>query len=532
MKKVSLFLFLLSLPLFAQNTFIRAYEIPVPVIENTGFGEFFAGVDFDGDGQVEIYAVNNMLDQGGAELIPRIYKFEKHGDVWDSVWSHEMFNIPQQNSWGPLLPGDWDQDGRMEAIWCPANNFGTDNPNPPRIIVFEYPGDGSDQMGAPQFGGYVPNATWTITELDNYDLRPIRLRLNDIDGDGDMELIFGDRRGNLRFGVVSVTDIPDDGTLNLTWNLEFSGENQDISASTIYDAAVMDQSIVLFHSDGSVTRVDYNDGSWLINPNIPDFTPGGSWKSSINTDIDGDGKTEVIVGSWGTDNNGKVYLLDNDLFAGFTSTVIADFSGLIESGRLVGGDFGDIDQDGNIDIVFGTRQATPNGAIVRMEYKGTGSYSAESSWELSIIDSLYTEDTFHRFDQVRIANVDDDAYEEVLYTDGNQPGRIPIIILDPQISTSVNDEVDIPKQFYLSQNYPNPFNPSTFIKFGLSENAAVSLRVYDMLGSLVSEIISGRQMEAGEYQFVFNGSRLSSGAYIYTLTANGKSFSRKMLLVK
>ncbi len=532
MRRIVLFLMLISLPAAAQTGFTRAYEIPVPVIENTGFGEFFAGVDFDGDGNVEIFAVNNMLDQGGAELIPRIYKFEKHGNQWDSVWSYEMFTIPQQNSWGPLLPGDWDKDGKMEAIWCPANNFNTDNTNPPRIIVFEYPGDGSDLMGAPQFGGNVPNATWTITDQDNYDLRPIRLRLTDIDNDGDEELIFGDRRGGYRFGVVSVTDIPDDGTMTLTWTMEASGVDQGLSQSTVYDAAVMDQSIILFHSDGSITKVDYANGSWTIGANIPDLVPGGSWKSSINTDIDGDGKTEVIVGSWGSTDNGKVYLLDVDVFAGFTSTVIGDFSGLIGGGRLVGGDWGDIDQDGNIDVVFGTRQATPNGAIVRMEYKGTGSYAASSSWELSVIDSLYSEDSFHRFDQVRIANVDDDVYEEVLYTDGNQTGRIPIIILDPQISTSVEEEVQIPKNFFLTQNYPNPFNPSTYIKFGLSEDADVNLRVYDMLGKFVSEIINSRRMSAGEYEVFFNAANLSSGTYIYTLTAGGKSVSKKMILVK
>lgn len=532
MKNKILLILLITLPIFAQESFTRSYEIPVPVIENTGFGEFFAGVDFDGDGQVEIFAVNNMLDQGGAELIPRIYKFEKHGDVWDSVWSYEMFTIPQQNSWGPLLPGDWDNDGRMEAIWCPANNFSDENTNPPRIIVFEYTGDGSDQMGAPQFGGNIPNATWTITDQDNLDLRPIRLHLTDIDDDGVTELVFGDRRGTYRFGVVSVTDIPDDGTMNLTWDLEFSGEGKGIVQSTIYDAAVMDNSFLLFHSDGSVTKVDYTSGGWVINDNIPNLTPGGSWKSSMSFDIDDDGATEVVVGSWGTTDNGKVFLLDNDTFAGFHSTVIADFSSLIGDGRLVGGDYGDIDQDGNVDIVFGTREATPAGAIVRMEYKGTGSFASQSSWDLQVIDSLYTDEAGHRYDQVKVANVDDDPYEEVLYTDGNQTGRIPIIILDPQISTSVTDEISQPKEFYLSQNYPNPFNPSTFIKFGLNENTVISLRVFNTLGEMVAEIIPNRLMEAGEYEYFFNASNLASGTYIYTLSANGKSISRKMLLIK
>ncbi len=535
MKSILLVFLTIYLPLVAQQTFKRIYEIPVPTIENTGFGEFFAGVDFDGDGNVEIYAVNNMLDQGGAELIPRIYKFEKHGNQWDSVWSYEMTGI-EQNSWGPLIYGDLDNDGKPEAIWCPANSLSSSNPNPPRIIDFEYPGDGSDNMGASQFGGIVPNATWTITDQDNFEVRPIRLFVSDIDQDGTNELIFGDRKGNYRFGVVSVADIPDDGSPT-TWTLEASGLNSTIASPNIYDIAVMDQSIILFHSDGSVTKVDYNNGNWTIGENILNFVPGGSWKSAICTDVDGDGKTEVIIGGW-TSGENKAYLIDNDLFGGFTATVIADFSSLIGDGRLNGGSFGDIDQDGNIDVVFGTRQATPNGAIVRMEYKGSGPYTAESSWEISVIDSLYSTEPSHRFDQVRIANVDDDDYEEVLYTDGNQPGRIPIIILDPQITSAVESKPEVPKNFYLAQNYPNPFyktsetNSTTFIKFGLSKTANVSLTVYDMLGREVASIVKNHRLGAGEYEFCFNAGSLPSGMYIYTLNADGRKISKKMILLK
>ncbi len=67
-----LFAFVLSSQVFSQQLFEREGEIPVPSIENTGFGNMIAGVDFDGDGKPEIYIVNNMLDQGGEELTPRI----------------------------------------------------------------------------------------------------------------------------------------------------------------------------------------------------------------------------------------------------------------------------------------------------------------------------------------------------------------------------------------------------------------------------------------------------------------------------
>lgn len=80
-------------------------------------------MDFDEDGRPDLYAVNNMLDQGGSEEIPKIFKFELNNGVWDSVWSATITNIPKQNSWGPLITGDWDQDGKPELIWGPRMHF-------------------------------------------------------------------------------------------------------------------------------------------------------------------------------------------------------------------------------------------------------------------------------------------------------------------------------------------------------------------------------------------------------------------------
>ncbi|MCB9250634.1 MAG: hypothetical protein H6613_19915 [Ignavibacteriales bacterium] len=56
-------------------------------------------------------------------------------------------------------------------------------------------------------GSYNPNAMWTLNDTPNYNLRPFRWVLSDIDSDGDQELIFGARAGAERFGVVSVDDI-------------------------------------------------------------------------------------------------------------------------------------------------------------------------------------------------------------------------------------------------------------------------------------------------------------------------------------
>ena len=52
------------------------------------------------------------------------------------------------------------------------------------------------------------------------------------------------------------------------------------------------------------------------------------------------------------------------------------------------------------------------------------------------------------------------------------------------------DPNPIPTEYNLEQNYPNPFNPSTIIAFSIPNNANVTLKVYDILGTEVEELIS------------------------------------------
>lgn len=90
--------------------------------------------------------------------------------------------------------------------------------------------------------------------------------------------------------------------------------------------------------------------------------------------------------------------------------------------------------------------------------------------------------------------------------------------------TSVNNkENENPVEFYLYQNYPNPFNPSTTIKYQLSNSGIITLKVYDILGRLVTTLINEFK-SAGSYEKNFNSEELSSGVYIYriTVTNNGR----------
>ena len=91
--------------------------------------------------------------------------------------------------------------------------------------------------------------------------------------------------------------------------------------------------------------------------------------------------------------------------------------------------------------------------------------------------------------------------------------------------------VGIPTKFDLSQNYPNPFNPTTKINYNLPVDSKVSVRLFDMTGRQVAEIVNSVQT-AGYYSVQFNASNLSSGTYFYTIEANNFVMTKKMMLVK
>jgi hypothetical protein len=86
-------------------------------------------------------------------------------------------------------------------------------------------------------------------------------------------------------------------------------------------------------------------------------------------------------------------------------------------------------------------------------------------------------------------------------------------------TTGVESEgSNLPTVYSLSQNYPNPFNPTTTITFGLPEASTVSLKIYDMLGREVAVVVNS-VLSAGYHNYQWNATGVSSGVYIYRITA-------------
>jgi aminopeptidase N len=153
--------------------------------------------------------------------------------------------------------------------------------------------------------------------------------------------------------------------------------------------------------------------------------------------------------------------------------------------------------------------------------------------------------------QIKITTVNGDTIVTVINNQQNQQFVIQVnslpryITFDPNNNILKNltttDSIDLtkPASFSLEQNYPNPFNPSTNIEYSIPVQRTgyipVKLVVYDILGRQVAVMVNQKQ-SAGSYKVSFPPTELSktlsSGIYIYALTAGDFRSVKKMMLLK
>jgi hypothetical protein len=122
---------------------------------------------------------------------------------------------------------------------------------------------------------------------------------------------------------------------------------------------------------------------------------------------------------------------------------------------------------------------------------------------------------------------------------GSYSYRLKQIDFDGTFSYSdeVVVEVDFtPSEYNLYQNFPNPFNPSTKIEFQVPSASDVSIIIYDMLGQEIKSLFN-EQVVPGRYTLEWDGSnsfgtQMSSGIYIYRMTAGSFVEAREMILIK
>ncbi|KXK02329.1 MAG: choice-of-anchor D domain-containing protein [Ignavibacteriaceae bacterium] len=177
----------------------------------------------------------------------------------------------------------------------------------------------------------------------------------------------------------------------------------------------------------------------------------------------------------------------------------------------------DVSGDGIPDIAAGTQAGNfyivkgDSGTILFNYSFGSGSsYTVQKIAALNSIDGNFTTE----------------------FVAGNRQGRLICFAGGPDGISGLNQsEVIIPDEFSLSQNFPNPFNPFTKISFSLPVESNVKLVVFDALGREMVKLVN-QKLQAGAYDYEFNGTNFASGVYFYRIEADDFVQTKRMVLLK
>ena len=105
-----------------------------------------------------------------------------------------------------------------------------------------------------------------------------------------------------------------------------------------------------------------------------------------------------------------------------------------------------------------------------------------------------------------------------------------------EVDREINRNPKTPEAFVLHQNYPNPFNPITKLRYDLPEKSQVTVKVYDLLGTVIITLVE-EMREAGSYVVEWDGKNgkgelVTSGIYCFSIKAGKFSCVKKGLLLK
>ena len=117
------------------------------------------------------------------------------------------------------------------------------------------------------------------------------------------------------------------------------------------------------------------------------------------------------------------------------------------------------------------------------------------------------------------------------FTTGSLQTRRPNIMMTITPLTGIIKNPNVPDKYSLSQNYPNPFNPVTKINYTIPKAGYVSLKIYDLLGRQVADLVNETK-RAGSYTIDFNAAGVSSGVYYYKMISGDFSDIKKMTVIK
>jgi len=302
-----------------------------------------------------------------------------------------------------------------------------------------------------------------------------------------------------------------------------------------------------FSSDGGV--------SWNVQQNIFNMN-GISGTLPSKGNIRSNGLPQVAVDISGGSRNGWIYIITTELNnppAGSDPDIILHRStdngdswsdGIrvnkdpVNNGKIQYFPLLEIDDNGMLNILFyDDRNTTSDSSDVFL----TRSADGGNTWkEYSIKNSRFKPkpviggSSNYQGDHVSLLAVNNLLYAFWM-ADYTGIYQVWLSIIDASVLSADDHVQQTVKEFNLQQNYPNPFNPSTIISWVIPDVSHVTLKVYDILGNEIADLVN-EEMTSGFHKKEFSAENLPSGIYFYQLNvvspSGNLSETKKMLLLK
>ena len=562
--------------IFSQNNWDLVWKMDQmpfqPPQEPSEMAIVKAGFDTDKDGWGEFLCA--YTDKSENYLL----MYEANGDnSYDTVW---YFKYPlSANSFAGVAVGDIDNNHIVDIVTTMPTVFSVGNPSPPRLWVFEWNGVvGENKYGNYTSGVLEPTNAWNFDLPNNIDFRPYGLTIEDIDHDGQNELIAGVRQST-RGREVIVASVAGELSGFGSWVIEYNFIRT--AGGSLYNVTTGD-----LDNDGNreIYAFIWNLFTlYIIECTGPDqyevvdslkqiYSAEGIDHGALDgvrvSDVNYDGINELYIAS--TESGNTLFIVtDITDVSTISKADFKEFYHIPVNGNPNSDGVGkfrsmwvaDPDGDGKLSLIIAGER---NGQIFDFEYDGQGNPADSASWNNYVAFDIFeysgispTAPTslsprlFYGYPtcpqgpidefNLPLCDMDQDGLAEYVFVNYSTDfdvwsGDAYVWVLEVSPETGIEDELtNSPNGFVLKQNYPNPFNPSTSIQYALNSSQFVTLKVYDALGNEVVTLVN-EEKGAGVYQVEFNPTvsikNSASNVYFYRLRAGIFSETKKMILMK
>jgi len=468
-----------------------------PVTTDGSISSSSALGDIDGDSRLEVVIGSNNGN---------VYAIEGDGKIVNGWPVSTGSNILQSS---PAI-GDIDGDGRLEIVVVSSNG-----------LVYVWHGDDKLKAG------------WPLDLHDTVSSSPV---LGDIDGDGrSMEIVICTDNGLIYM-------LKNDGTIIPGWPAEVAGTIStppalaDIDGDGNVDIAIgtstEDLYVGLVYAFSSTGKKI--DKTWpiSINGNIINSSP------AID-DLNGDGNVELVIGSCSLSDGtgGKVH--------------VWNLPGIVAKDKILWGQFLHDSCHTSLipskapSISVEESQTPPLFTITVLQ--NTGDYIDISVVAMKPL--IATPELTVVFDgstsSIPFNQVDNSPYKYQTRYEVKSSGSYTFTVSGTDKNGNVGSSsktILIQKiNNGLLQNYPNPFNPETWIPYQLKDDSDVTIRIYDISGSMVRELNLGHKTsgiytskESSAYWDGRNesGESVASGVYFYAIKTKSYKAIKKMVVTE